>query len=1031
MLLDILDNMARCRFTNTQMSLILHFAKKLGAAGIPSLKGLRKFQKTLQSECGSEPLQVVSDLGNIFYMNDVREAVTRDFANPLVAVHLQLYFHEKERGISETYQAERLQEYSPEQLTPMYSKGAKRFWINELAQLRNGTFIIPETWIVRDRTLEDGTVESRLTTDALVVTRTADGHWALTGDSLVADADDLELDFADVLAIFGPNITWVKGSSVPTMPNKMRELVDDDEDLVVVMVTPWADDVSGNRSKQYNKHMNMYVQNTCLPGRLLQQEFHVHYVSASPHASSAEQFAGFRDHVKSTEKDPIRCYNSHTKRKCRCILRAPGLPADNPQQSEEASHMGGNATHPCRKCHWGGTKIEKESEQVYHDCHEPGIARNAEEICSELREQIRLAMRGDSSGIEERQRTSGTKDKISQYWIEQILARVAEIKDKEPRSNVDDVARQVQAWFDEQPGDKMNPLLDLTGLDPSQDTPVELLHTVLLGVVRYIWHFLHTSQWSDQDRHLLAVRLQSTDISGLHISPIRASYMMQYKNNLIGKHYKTLVQVLSFHVHDICTPEQFTLIKAAGDLAARLWVPEINEMEVYLADLKIAIANLLDAWGSVDPLRIILKIKLHLLSHVPDDVRRFGPAVRFLTEIQESYNAVFRLCSIYSNRLSPSRDIAQKFALMDRVKHLLSGGFWFNAASKKWICPGQGVLLEEPIFQRHIGWVSHKPVVAGTIKLAATKTNPALEWHATKASLYWTEDAVLAADTQWKVGQHVTAQNGDRASKMCWVFADIEDGNSKTTILGRVCEIVSGTKSLVTLERFVYTTQRHPEYGWPLIRRPRGTEITHDKINSFVVVNAVSIRFVCSVQHDCRRGKCQPSVMGKERQEREETSRDLCLIQHSDDDFFVLNMTALHNFTNLCNVLPQSLTELRLLHADREAFHKEIATKAQSLGTQKRQKTAEKRRATAARKREAAEKAAAEAAEAEKAARRAEQQGEINDDEGAGSQGESDTESEEERESEEIEEEDDEDFIPAGGSKQRANKLKRKRRRKY
>ncbi|KAJ7801414.1 hypothetical protein B0H14DRAFT_2615317 [Mycena olivaceomarginata] len=37
--------------------------------------------------------------------------------------------------------------------------------------------------------------------------------------------------------------------------------------------------------------------------------------------------------------------------------RTPELPADNPQQSEECSHMGSNANFPCRKCHWGGTKV--------------------------------------------------------------------------------------------------------------------------------------------------------------------------------------------------------------------------------------------------------------------------------------------------------------------------------------------------------------------------------------------------------------------------------------------------------------------------------------------------------------------------------------------------------------------------------------------------------------------------------------------------------------------------------------------------
>ncbi|KAF7377351.1 FAD-binding-3 domain-containing protein [Mycena sanguinolenta] len=235
-----------------------------------------------------------------------------------------------------------------------------------------------------------------------------------------------------------------------------------------------------------------------------------------------------------------------------------------------------------------------------------------------------MAMRGDEKGIEELQRATGTKDKVAQCWIDVLLKRADYLHRASPRHSKADIVSEIQTWFNQQPGEKSNPLLDITGLDPSQDMPVELLHTILLGVMKYIWHFLNTSQWSETDQHLLTIWLQLTDISGLTVPPIRAGYMIQYKNNLIGKHFKMLMQVLIFHVHKICTPEQFTLVKAASDLGAQLWVPEIDDMDYYLEQLKIAVANLLDAFDTVDPLRILVKIKLHLLAHFPDEYKTWS-----------------------------------------------------------------------------------------------------------------------------------------------------------------------------------------------------------------------------------------------------------------------------------------------------------------------------------------------------------------------------------------------------------------------
>ncbi|KAJ7136616.1 hypothetical protein C8R44DRAFT_828518 [Mycena epipterygia] len=702
------------------------------------------------------------------------------------------------------------------------------------------------------------------------------------------------------------------------MPNPKRALAGGDP-LYHNFIDYFGDDVSGNRSKSWNKHWNAYMTNCNLPRALLQQEYHVHFISTSPNASITEQFTAFKSVLEQTHKEPIQVRDAETQETARLCLDTNAGPSDNPMQSEISGHIGAKGNFFCRKCEVGGSDKDKETNECFHSLFAPGIPRSKDKILTELKKQVKLACSGVAQPIKNTQKDTGIKDTYTQHWIDHLLEQFKQKKQETPARSTTDIQKELIQWTLDNEEKIYSGFLTMKGFDPTKDTPVEILHTILLGVVKYIWHSSHTS-WTPAQKQTYSLRLQSTNTDGLSIHAIRANYIMQYANSLIGRQFKTLAQVNVFHVH--------------GILAALIWVPEIRNLDEYLAT-----ANVMDAFAVVDPTKILSKIKLHLLSHAEGDIIAFGPLVGVATEIFECFNAVFRFCSILSNHLAPSRDIALQLADQEGLKHRLTGGWW-PTPEGEWVRAGPGVrafLETRPVLQRLVGWTVHNPPIAGSVKLvslpkrqkgAPKPIRSAVKLSSTHASL-----ALNAGDydmeSSWFPCRQVIAASLDECKKGSWVF--VKSPIADNIITGRIDNILENGKgsAVIVLDVFQIADGRHEIFGMPTLAR-RQSE------TSFLIVRTVDIKFLYNTQHDCQLAECEASGEKPRMQERVDSGLTEKFIVHKPTERYIVNTHAFHNAHLLREVLPRTLTAPIPLFADRKAKHYELANGKRKRAAEKR-----------------------------------------------------------------------------------------------
>ncbi|KEP45802.1 hypothetical protein V565_240180, partial [Rhizoctonia solani 123E] len=853
----MLFNSPEHRFSRSQQSAILQWALSCGMQRVPTLYSLDKCSQLLR-ECAGDPTRkFTSSLGNVYFMNSVSSALQQDMSNPGVRASMQFYPTDGEGEISEIWDGEKLAHgLALEQLTPMVAVGSSHYFVNEFCELDDGTLFIPEMFLRRQ-----GGIWARGLLISIPFLK-----------SFAADSTKYQ-DF---------------------LPHPLRQKAQGRPVYSIPFIV-FQDDVSGNRTKQFNKHNVCYMTNAALPRTEYNKTPNIRFVGLSTTCTPLEMMEGLTTMFQETFEDPVLAFDATAE--CEILIRAyiVLISADNPMHAEHCSSTGLQSNFPCRVCGFGGTQSDRKSENGFAKAVEPGVIRDPQNTVAAIRLQYDGAFTHMAeSYLTNTQRAVGIKDCVAQPTLKWIQTRGKELLEMSrpdgSKLNMLELEKILRAEMERQGRQmRINPLLELPGFNVHLDTPIEILHTVLLGAVKYFWRFTCKLLDDTSKADIFRVRFNSLSLSGLEVgTQLVPEYICRYRGSLTGRHFRFVVQLIAFAAYDLIPAELLRVFLSLGRLTVLLWYTSIPNMDSYTIELANAISDFLHSVAVVDPRTLIQKTKLHILTHAPLFARRFGPLLGPDSERYESFNSVFRMCSVLSNRSAPSLDTATQMAKMDTVRHIATGGWWFNSSTRRFCRAGPAILGH---FKHHpkeyalLGLTFNIPAVPGFTKIHAKPKHFKLKTWADTLQIYAPRPTTIFENSLLSSAESIVACNRNVVSG----GSDIIYCDGNQLCIGRVVRIAAvigpGAISFVIVNPFDW----HRELD-PLLQMPAVT-----RLYTFKVVYSQDIQCHINLQHRCWSIGCDSTALRVVRQERMDTSVTQATTSHKDSIHYVVNV---HSMTN-------------------------------------------------------------------------------------------------------------------------------------
>ncbi|KAI0272446.1 hypothetical protein BC834DRAFT_794681, partial [Gloeopeniophorella convolvens] len=430
------------------------------------------------------------------------------------------------------------------------------------------------------------------------------------------------------------------------------------------------------------------------------------------------------------------------------------------------------------------------------------------------------------------------------------------------------------------------------GLDLARDTPVEILHVVLLGVAKYFWRDA-VSRLDSAGKSLLKTRLTSLEVLDLGISPVRGHTLVQYARSLTGRDFRIILQVAPAVLYGLLPAPAWKAWMALCRVAPLIFQPRIESIDEYITNIRACINDFLVA-TALWSVRWFNKPKFHILLHLPAHVTRFGPPLLTATEGFESFNHVIRLRSIHSNRQAPSKDIGRAMNFMHATRHLVSGGVVFekegDTSSRRRAGPGVLELANDEEFSRFLG-----------IQQVHERANA--------SSQHFNSTCLTTRAVQCIRSHNVSLSQNPVSHKSQLVLTTVSYRafqliNKDAARVGSFVMHIKGSKTRLARVIEILGTEDMPLFvvvqEWDVldedVKYLMPAVAPSSSPHSYHLAKAEDVLCTAHTFHNCSKHSCKPERTRRVRQEREDTGMLEDEVTHATDpDDRVLNLAQMHS----------------------------------------------------------------------------------------------------------------------------------------